>query len=183
MILEKYVLAFCLMVPFYGAYAEPVEKPSPMTGLQIVEVEGLETLELIGLLAHPNELTRTRAHQVLLRYLVVEIKAPEFPDRFTRFHKFAPHACKAGHEAQTLHILGLFAAQKDISSILVKQCLLSPSAKVRATTLEIAHFSDNAVDDILLAFQPDPETIASYKIALRNLDTPNSLKRLKALEG
>lgn len=150
--------------------------------LQLVTVEGLGTVELIALLAHPNELIRTRAHLKLRRFLVEETEHPEFYDRLTLFHKHAPHACKQGHEAQTLHILGLFAAQEDISSILVKQCLRSNSAKVRATALEIAHFTDNRIDEELLAFAPDPETIESYRVALRNLGTAPALKRLAELE-
>jgi len=169
------VVLFLFALCSWGVAEEPSTKTEP----QLVMVEGLGVVDLIGLLAHPNELTRTRAHLVLLRYLVVDTEAPEFMDRFTRFHKYAPHACKAGNEAQTLHILGLFAAQEDISSILVKQCLRSPSSIVRATTLEIAHFSDNRVDDTLLAFEPDAETIASYRIALRKLGTSDALQRLK----
>jgi hypothetical protein len=147
-----------------------------------VTVEGFGTVELIALLAHPNELTRTRAHAELRRYLVEETEAPEYYDRLTLFHKHAPHACKRGHEAQTLHILGLFAAQKDISSILVKQCLRSESARVRGTALEIAHFTDNRIDEELLAFVPDAETVESYRIALKNLGTAQALKRLAEMK-
>ncbi|MFT5105637.1 MAG: hypothetical protein ACI8XO_004832 [Verrucomicrobiales bacterium] len=148
---------------------------------QLVAVNGLGTLELIALLANPNELTRTRAHQELLHYLVVETDHPEHPDRLTRFHKSAPHACRANHEAQTLHILGLFAAQRDISSILLKQCLRSPHPRVRATALELAHFADNEINEVLLAFDPDPATLPSYRIALRKLDTPEAARRLRKI--
>lgn len=151
-------------------------------GRQLVEVEGLSTVELIGLLAHPNELTRTRAHARLHHFLVSDTDHPDYPERLTRFQKFAPHACRAGHEPQTLHILGLFAAQRDISSILVKQCLASDQPRVRATALELAHFSDNRIDAELLAFEPDRETLASYKIALRELGTAAASERLAGLE-
>ena len=160
--------------PEAGEPARPPAEPGP----QLALVDGLGTVELIGLLGHPNELTRTRAHQELWRYLVADTAAAEFADRLTKFHKYAPHACKAGNEAQTLHILGLFAAQLDISSILVDQCLRSPHPRVRATALELAHFSDNSVDDVILAFAPDPETLFSYKIALQKLGTPEAAARL-----
>jgi hypothetical protein len=133
--------ALCFLLPCCReSTAGGNAKPPAESTLQLVAVEGLGTVELIELLAHSNELTRTRAHLELLRYLVVEIDAPEYPDRLTLFHKFAPHACRARHESQTLHILGLFVAQEDISSILIKQCLRSPHARVRATTLELARF-------------------------------------------
>ena len=173
--------SLCLLSPSCRRSAEaetPLENPA-----QLVAVEGLATVELIALLAHPNELTRTRAHPELLRYLVVDIAAPEYPDRLTRFHKYAPHACKAEHEAQILHILGLFAAQQDISSILVNQCLRSEHARVRATALELAHLSDNPIGETLLAFDPDPTTLASYRIALQKLGTPEAAQRLAALAG
>ena len=150
--------------------------------LQIEEVDGLEVVALIDLLAHPNELTRTRAHLQLHGYLIDETAHPDHAERLTRFHKFAPHACKAGHEAQTLHILGLFAAQEDITSILVKQCLQSPDARVAATALEVAHFSDNRIDQELLAFVPGAETLASYKFALQKLGTAEALARLADLD-
>ena len=154
-------------------------KPEP----QLVAVEGLGIVGLIELLAHPNELTRTRAHAELHRYVVVDTADPDYPERLTRFHKFAPHACRAGHEAQTLHILGLFAAQEDISSILITECLRSKHLRVRATALELARFSDNPLDEVLLAFSPDAATLASYEIALRHLGTPESEKRLAGLRG
>ena len=159
--------------------APPIPEPTP----QLVPVDGLGTVELIGLLSHPNELTRTLAHQELWRQLVVETGAAEYPDRLTRFHKFAPHACKAGNEAQTLHILGLFAAQGDLSSILVKQCLSSPHPLVRATALELAHFADNPIDETLLAFEPDVATLASYLIALQRLGTAEAVARLAEVAG
>lgn len=152
------------------------------SSLQMVTVEGLGTVELIALLAHPNELTRARAHIQLRHHLVEETEAPDYYDHLTLFHKHAPHACKKGHEAQTLHILGLFAAQEDISSILVKQCLRSDFARVRATALEIARFTDNRIDEELLAFVPDAETIASYRIALQNLGTPQARERLAEMK-
>ncbi len=171
-------VALCLYLHFHSeTFAS--EKPAAP---QLVTVEGLRTVELIALLGHPNELTRTRAHTELRRYLVEETESPKYYDRLTLFHKHAPHACKQGHEAQTLHILGLFAAQEDISSILVRQCLRSESARVRATTLEIAHFADNRIDEVLLAFVPDAETVESYRIALQNLGTPQALKRLAEMK-
>ncbi len=141
------------------------------------------TAELIALLAHPDALVRTRAHDTLLRYLATETGAPEFADRLTRFHKHAPHACKADHEAQTLYILGLFAELEDISSILIAQCLQSSHPRVRAAALEAAHFADNRIDGIILAYDPDPATLASYRIALRNLGTEEAAARLAALPG
>ncbi len=173
-ILMCLLLSSCQEPEVLGSPPPPLEKSAP----QLVRVDGLGIVELIGLLDHPNELTRTLAHQELWRQLVVETSAPQHPDRLTRFHKFAPHACKAGSEVQTLHILGLFAAQSDISSILLKQCLRSPHSRVRATALEFAHFSDNAVDETLLAFEPDPTTIVSYRIALQKLGTAEALERL-----
>ena len=175
-----FVIASCQQP---GASAEEQEtEPQTESGPQLAEIEGLATVELIKLLAHPNELTRVRAHQRLHRFLVVETEHADYADRLTRFQKYAPHACKANHEPQTLHILGLFAAQQDISSILVKQCLDSPHARVRATALELAHFSDNAIDEELLAFQPDRSTLASYKIALHKLGTPEAARRLAEIE-
>lgn len=171
----------CLLLPSCGMPPESEAQTISDTGAQLAVVEGLETVELIGLLAHPNELMRTRAHQELHRHLVVESGAVDYPERLTRFHKFAPHACKDDHEAQTLHILGLFAAQEDITSILVIQCLGSKHDRVRATALEVAHFSDNRIDDVLLAFDPDSATLASYKIALRNLGTAEARERLAEL--
>ena len=162
-LLRSIVFGFCLNLNSPNEILASGELES----LQLVQVEGLGTVELIALLAHPNELTRTRAHIELRRCLVEETGAPEYYDHLTLFHKHAPHACKKGHEAQTLHILGLFAAQKDVTSILVKQCLRSDSAKVRATALEIAHYTDNRIDEALLAFVPDAETIESYRIASR----------------
>ena len=160
--------------------AEPAEaQAEPSQGLAAVERS--EMVELIGLLAHPNELNRARAHEQLLQYLVVDVDAPDYPDRLTLFHKFAPHACRADHEAQTLHILELFAAQEDITSILVVQCLRSPHASVRAAALELAHFSDNAVDEALLEFEPDAATLESYRIALKKLGTPEAAARLSRL--
>ena len=125
--------------------AEPAEaQAEPSQGLAAVERS--EIVELIGLLAHPNELNRARAHEQLLQYLVVDVDSPEYPDRLTLFHKFAPHACRADHEAQTLHILELFAAQEDITSILVVQCLRSPHASVRAAARSL--FATGNFDDI-----------------------------------
>lgn len=173
--------SLCLLFPSCGRSAEP-EAPAANQA-QLVAVEGLATVELIALLGYPNELTRTRAHLELLRYLVVDTGAAEYSERLTRFHKHAPHACKAEHEAQTLHILGLFAAQQDISSILVKQCLSSRHARVRATALELAHLSDNQIDETLLTFKPDPPTLASYRIALQKLGTRKSAQRLAELVG
>jgi hypothetical protein len=172
--------ALCLLLPAISS-AQATENADQAA--QLVAVEGLGTLELVALLAHPNELTRTRAHQQLLRYLVVETGNPEYPQRLTLFHKHAPHACKKGPEAQTLHILGLFAAMEDISSILVKQCLRSPHPRVRATALELAHLSDNPIDEFLLAFEPDPDTLVSYRIALRKLGSPQAARRLAELKS
>ena len=172
--LRATLIALCLCLYCHSEMLASEKPAAP----QLVTVAGLGTVELIALLAHPNELTRTRAHNELLRYLVKETEDPEYYDHLTLFHKHAPHACKKGHEAQTLHILGLFAAQEDISSILVQQCLRSKSAKVRATALEIAHFADNRIDELLLAFEPDAETVESYRIALKNLGTKPALKRL-----
>ncbi len=177
-------IVLCLLIlSCRGSEAGVPEQPPAEPIPQLVPVVGLGTVKLIGLLGHPNELTRTLAHQELWRLLIVETGAPEYPDRLTRFHKFAPHACKAGNEAQTLHILGLFAAQGDISSILVKQCLRSPHPRVRATALELAHFSDNPVNETLLAYEPDPATLASYRIALRKLGTAEAVARLAALDS
>ena len=175
------VAAMCLLVPSCGKPAESETQTISDPGPQLTVVEGLETVELIDLLAHPNELTRTRAHQELHRHLIVETEVVDYPERLTRFHKFAPHACKDDHEAQTLHILGLFAAQEDITSILLLQCLGSKHDRVRATALEVAHFSDNRIDAALLAFDPEPATLASYKIALRNLGTAEARERLAEL--
>ena len=152
-------------------------------GRQLEPVDGLGTRELIALLAHPNELTRTRAHLELRRYLVVETDAPDYADRLTLFHKHAPHACRGGHEAQTLHILGLFGAQEDISRTLIEQSLASPHALVRATALELAHHSDNPIDKTLLEFVPDADTLPSYRFALRKLDTAEAAERLATLEN
>ena len=153
---------------------EPPVRPAP----ENVAVESFGIVELIEQLAHPDADTRGDAVQKLERYLVGETGAPEYPDRLTQFHKHAPHACRAGNETQTLHILTLFAAQGDISSILVKQCLQSPHSRVRSAALDVAHFSDNPVDASLLAFEPDPETLDSYRSALRRLRTPDAIERL-----
>lgn len=176
--LEAILTAFLFLLQGHSKTAVSQEAPAP----QVIEVEGLDTVRLIALLAHPNELTRTRAHFLLRQYLVEDQDSPEFYDRLTLFHKHAPHATKKNNEAQTLHILGLFAAQEDISSVLVKQCLRSEFARVRATVLEIAHFADNRIDRELIAFVPDAETTHSYRIALENLGTAEALERLKEIE-
>jgi len=159
---------------------EPVAEEERGNGS--VVVDGLGVVELIELLAHPNEQVQTRARLQLNAYLIDGTDDVDYAERLTRFHKFAPHACKAGHEAQTLHILELFAAQEDVSSILVKQCLASPKPRVRAKGLEVAHFSDNDLEAELLQFEPDAETLASYKFALEQMGTPRAEDRLETLE-
>ena len=46
----------------------------------------------------------------------------------------------------------------------------------------MAHFADNRIDQELIAFVPDDETIHSYRIALKNLGTAEALERLKEIE-
>ena len=140
-----------------------------------------ETIELIGQLADPDGSIRGRAYKELQRYIVVETDAPEFSERLTRFHKHAPHACKAENEAQTLSILNLFEAQQDITSVLVTQCLGSKHATVRAKALGLAYLSDNSISETLLAFDPDPKTAAAYTVALMKLGTPEALERIAEL--
>jgi len=149
--------------------------------VSVVSDEKNEIVELIGQLAHADESTRERAFQELQTYLVIETDVPEFSERLTLFHKHAPHSCKAEHEAQTLYVLELFARQEDVSSVLVKQSLRSKHARVRSKALELAHFSDNAIDEMLLGFEPDQENLQAYMIALQKLGTLEAEQRLSEL--
>lgn len=143
-----------LLCYFPAVFASPLETPG--------------ILQQIQQLGHTHADARFQAHRTLYQNLVLDTDHSAYFDRVTLLYKQAPHICKKeDNELQTLHILHLFAALEDISSVFLEQCLESHYTSVQKTALQFSIYSDNSLTKALQSYKPSSKTLAEYQLALR----------------
>ncbi len=141
-----------------------------------------KTLTYLDQLGSQDADLRYQAHLALHKALISDPDESSYFDTLTLFYKQAPKLCRIHqNELQTLHILHIFAAQRDISSVLLKESLNSKFESVQRTALQFAHYSDNSIQDELLRFHPTETTLSEYKSALLTLGTQAAILRHKQL--
>ncbi len=133
--------------------------------------------ELIEFLGHANGTVRDKAQ----RLLVEKLEKTDAAENSKILAKALEVGLKSNNEYQMVHLLWTLEVTGVIPSQLLLRALASESNQLQTIALELSHFSDQPLDDILINYEPTQQTVYSYSYALGSHAFYKTVVRLEGI--
>ncbi len=129
---------------------------------KVPELSKATNKELISYLGHVNGTVRDKTQRIL----VEKLERGNATDIAELVSLTKSETKESNNEFQLLHLLWAFESIHKIPSELIIKSLDSDSVELQSAALELIHYSDKSLEDLLLNYGPEDNSVHSYFYAL-----------------